>query len=157
MQIVTKKGFSFIELMIVIAIAGIMTAVSLVSMSAARQKRDVEIAAREVATAVREAQSYALTGKNLKTKTTDCKFIFTWESSSYKVSDCKDQSYSLKNNVTFYDGNKSLSFDVPFANITSAVPFPIDIDLIKGSTGYHYHVCIYESGIVNEQLSSCTP
>ncbi|MBU2028494.1 prepilin-type N-terminal cleavage/methylation domain-containing protein [Patescibacteria group bacterium] len=144
-----RRGFSFIELMIVICIISIMTALILVSMNAEREKKAVEIAAREVAAVVREAQNYALTGKNLK-NAISCSFIFTWTGNSYSISNCKNQSYSLKNGVTF-SNNGSFSFSIPFANLD--ISSTKDIGLYKGSSSYH--VCVYVSGVVSESLNVC--
>lgn len=57
------KGYAFIELMATIAIVSIMTAVVLNSLSSPRAKKSVEMEARSLAAAIREAQSYALSGK----------------------------------------------------------------------------------------------
>jgi prepilin-type N-terminal cleavage/methylation domain-containing protein len=147
-----KKGFSFLELMIVIAIAGIMTVAMLVPMNAQREKKAVETAAREVAAIVRETQTYALTGKGLQGHPA-CSFTFNWEASSnYSLSGCKIQNYSLKNGVTFSNGG-SFSFSVPAAIITASMAFPVDIVLSRG--GSSYHVCVYKSGVVSESSMAC--
>lgn len=54
---------SILELMIVIAIMGILTVAAMVSFSGNRPKKEVEVEARKFAAAIREAQNYALTGK----------------------------------------------------------------------------------------------
>jgi len=61
--IVDNKGFSFVEIMIVIAIIGIMTSITLVSLMPSKNAESLNAAAREVASAIKLAQSYALQGK----------------------------------------------------------------------------------------------
>lgn len=155
---IKKRGFSLVELLVTATLVGIMATIALVSMNAAREKKTVEVAAREIASVVREAQNYSLTGKNLKTQAASCNFVFTWTENTYSLSGCKEQGYSLKNSVAFSNSG-SFYFDVPFASITvttNPLPspvFPIDIILNKGNSDYH--VCIFASGIVREQLDSC--
>lgn len=68
-KIIVKKhkvsaGVTFVELMVVIAIIGIMTAVTVVSLQSSRDKKAVEVAGKQVVASIREAQNNALTGKN---------------------------------------------------------------------------------------------
>jgi len=57
------RGFSFIELLTVIAIIGIMSAVAFVSLSSSKSSAKLSAAQREVAGAIKLAQSYALQGR----------------------------------------------------------------------------------------------
>lgn len=60
-----KNGFSFLEMIVTIAIISIMTAVFFSSLSGNKELKAVEGEARKVAAAIREAQNYALTGKKI--------------------------------------------------------------------------------------------
>jgi prepilin-type N-terminal cleavage/methylation domain-containing protein len=146
-----KKGFSFIELMITIAIMGIMTTITLVSMNKGRELWAVKTAAREVAATVRETQNNALTGKGLKDQTTSCVFRFRWvvDSSNYFMEDCKDQSYVLKNGVTFSNLG-SITFEVPFSMLSGSTR---TITVKKGASAYN--ICVYVSGAVKEAAGVC--
>jgi prepilin-type N-terminal cleavage/methylation domain-containing protein len=146
---VGRQGFSFLELMITIAIAGIMTAAMLVSMNAQRDKKAVEGAAREVAAVIREIQNYALTGKNLSSHP-NCTYDFSWSGTDYSVNNCDTRNYTLKNGVSF-NNNGSFSFSATFANLSTSST--VDMDLLKNSS--HYHVCIYKSGVISESLVAC--
>jgi prepilin-type N-terminal cleavage/methylation domain-containing protein len=149
-----KKGFSFIELMITIAIMAIMTTVTLVSMNKGRELWAVKTAAREVAATVREVQNNALTGKGLTASSASCNYTFSWTTAAtppanvYNITGCRTQSYTLKNGVSFSGSGGSLSFSVPFS-ITSEA----NIKLNKGSSDYY--VCVYASGIVKEDPVGC--
>jgi prepilin-type N-terminal cleavage/methylation domain-containing protein len=141
-----RRGFSLIELMVVVAIVGIMISVTLISMNATREKKAVETAAREVAAVVREAQTYALTGKGLQNQLTSCKFTFNWgniANTDYRITDCKTAIYTLKNGVVFLNSG-TIDFNVPF----SMLPGASTITVQKGSSSYN--ICIYTSGIVKE-------
>ena len=56
-----KNGFTLIEIMVAMAIVGIMSAMVLTSLSSGKERKVVEGEARRVAAAIREIQNYALT------------------------------------------------------------------------------------------------
>jgi|GEM_PF-857429 len=58
-------AFTLIEVLVVMSIISISTALTLVSFSGYRTERHLERASREVASALREAQSYALSGRSV--------------------------------------------------------------------------------------------
>jgi len=149
-----KKGFSFIELMITIAIMGIMTTITLVSMNKGRELWAVKTAAREVAATVRETQNNALTGKDLKDQTISCVFTFRWQadSSNYFMEGCKTQSYVLKNGVTFGSPSGSINFEVPFSMLSGPTR---TITVKKGVSAYN--VCVYVSGAIKETADTICP
>lgn len=60
-----QKGVTLVEVMVVIAVIGIGTSIMLASMGNAKEQKRVETAAREVAAMFREAQSNALSGKQV--------------------------------------------------------------------------------------------
>jgi len=159
---INKKGFSFIELLAVLTIMAIMTIVASVFMNAGR--KSVEMAAREVAVTVREAQNFALTGKNTGNAGEKCtSYTFSWVdgSANYKIegtieaeTGCKTQSYSLKNGVKFTNEG-TFTFAVPFSFVAGS--FSEDgyknINLQKGNDCFH--VKVFSSGVVSEESSEC--
>jgi prepilin-type N-terminal cleavage/methylation domain-containing protein len=58
-----KKGFTLIELMIIIAIIGTMTTVGFVSLKSGQNQAKLKATQAEIATMIKLAQSYALQGK----------------------------------------------------------------------------------------------
>lgn len=80
-----KAGFSFIELITVIAIIMIMTATAFVFLGGGRKKTDLKTAEREVAATIKLTQSYTLQGKTVS-GSTPCGFGFRFkDDNSYEI------------------------------------------------------------------------
>jgi len=144
------------ELMIIMAIISIMTFVVLVSIQSRRVTTQLEASAREVATAIREAQNNALSGKNANSTCVQYDFIYTAGSANYSVGTVPDGSgcplvmYSLKNGVTF--ANEGLfGFSIPFGTVFPTTAH--QVQLSKGSSSYY--VCVNRTGNVSEQKDLC--
>jgi prepilin-type N-terminal cleavage/methylation domain-containing protein len=128
-----KKGVTLIELIVVIAVIGIMTSVGLVSLSRSRDRKAVEAATREVAAALRDAQNMALTGKDADV----CdQYEFSYEPDNlanrakYYIGCRKNNNlvkkveYKLKNGalfdlITTNPKDRYVYFNVPFAVIST--------------------------------------
>lgn len=140
----SKKGLTLIELLVVVAIILIMTSVLLVLLSGGREEKAVEVAARQVAAAIREAQNNALGGKEVATSGVSCGWGVAANPSGsdkteYRVfyntpdSDCPNASksydassnsvdsatYSLENKVEFVS-NPRVYFTKPHGNVFNA-------------------------------------
>lgn len=82
---VRYKAVTFAELIIVMAIIGIMTAVSIVSFTPIRSSARLKAAQREVAAEIKLAQGYALQGKTQK-GATPCGYGFHFkDNSNYEI------------------------------------------------------------------------
>jgi len=123
----------------------------LVSYTGSRTDKSLEIAAREVAATVREAQNYALTGRDAGesggVNCNDYIFTYTIGSAVYTIkNNCNiNISYTLKNGVVF-DNEGSFSFSAPHG-IVSIVSTET-ITLSKNSK--KITVCVYSSGKIME-------
>ena len=62
-KVKNNKGFSFIEVMIVISIIGIMSAVGMVGFNSSKSKTRLELSQRTLTAAIKLAQSYAIQGR----------------------------------------------------------------------------------------------
>ena len=74
----SKKGFNLIEFLIVVAITAIMAGIVISSFMREKAKKEVEIEAQRLAAILKEAQTYALTGRTLGSSPTliPCNFYF---------------------------------------------------------------------------------
>lgn len=72
-----KQGFTLIELMIVVAIIGILSTASLIMLSDGRDQKAVDLVARQVASTMRMTQNYAVSGRIFQSNKIPCKYIFT--------------------------------------------------------------------------------
>ncbi len=143
-----KKAFTFIELVIIMAMIGIMSAVLLVSYGEKRADKELEAAAREVAATIREAQNYALTGKDAAGGSTYT-FSYGVVNDEYGISNGNNinNNYELKDGVVF-SGSGGFNFTAPHGTCSVILGTPEDIELNKG--GKEIHVCVYSSGKVIE-------
>jgi len=125
-----KKGFTFIEVIIIFTIIFIMTAVLMSTSYKGRATKELQATAREVTASIREAQNNALTGKNKGMNTLPCAFQFVIGGSSYQI----------MHETRDIDGDCRGSFDPFFDN----VPLPKNTTMSarasdsKRSTGSGY-------------------
>ncbi|MEI7749484.1 MAG: prepilin-type N-terminal cleavage/methylation domain-containing protein [Candidatus Moraniibacteriota bacterium] len=162
------RGFTLVEVMVVAAMIGIISAISLVSLSDSRVQGDVIAGERTLSAAIREAQAYALTGKNINGMCgTDscipCEFRFHANGGAYSITQSNiDSSGSC--------GPFSTPVDIPFLNgvvasdmtVIFLVPRaePLDSfsnELVSGSMDFSLskagkvgHVCLYPLGRIEE-------
>lgn len=165
----TKKAFSLIELIIVIAIVVIMTAVLFVNRNSGRASSDVKNVSRQVAAQIRALQNEALNGKSVGSQNV-CWYGFktTNGSKAYSIeySDCTvavppanpnisgTQTVDLsKKRVSFSGTNADmvLSFESPRGNVYGGVKKTIGITSEDGSVTNF--VCVSAAGIVTEQTT----
>ena len=172
------RGFTLVELLIVTAFIGIMTGIVFVSMSGRRTNGELKSAAREVAAAIRMAQSSALSGskKGIPESRRNrglCWVNFRKESNtSYGISvhykdatgnacsggggegDGTAEIFSLRNGVAFSSSNWNSSGagnTLRFDLPRGDVNSASRIGLTKN--GMSFFVCVSASGVVTEGAS----
>jgi len=170
------RGFTLIEVMVVIALIGIMTAITFVSFSGRRDDEALKASAREVAAALRMTQSDALAGvkepgndnglcfheakweddhtygtyiAHLKSGGADCNNPFDLVQDPYKKGD-----FSLSDGVVFDSSDWVVSFRVPRGDLVGSATQTI----VLNKSGKSIAVCILASGSVVEtsvETSTC--
>ena len=164
----TFSGFTLIEIVVAMAILSIMAAVTITSMSGAKTKSEVDGAARQLAASIREAQNYALTGKNITSTSTNraCQFsvvstsgsgTFVLKQASMAGTTCgalaNAVTYTLQNGVSFSAGSE-VRFDVPRGEPRDNVGGELtagNIDFSFAKNGSTAHVCVYPLGRIEEK------
>lgn len=179
------SGFTLLEVLVVVAIIGIMTSVAFVSVQRGKIDKEVSAAAEQVASAIREAQNYALSGKQPSTTETTCGFGFRrinltrynifYNHTTASLSTCADvpkiydtaiassnfTGITLPNGVLF-NGTTSVQrmyFSIPFGmmfNNDGSSLVSIKRFLVYKDTIY-YAICVNPGGFVEVRKgNSCT-
>lgn len=154
------RGFTLIEVLIVVAIIGIVSAMILVTFSGQRQTRNTERAAREVMAALREAQNYALSGRAgvISENNTYYGVTFTVGAAYSVVSSSGTiASYSLKNGIVA-SAASSVRFMLPRGEVYiggAALSGSHRITLVNGASSRY--ICVYSTGriIDNGSTAAC--
>ena len=179
-----KKAFSLVELLIAIGIIAVMSSVLFVSLNGSKNIKQVEVAGRQLAAAIRQAQNYALSGKgdpaNTSRKICGYGIYFADGGSQYQpfynytnsAGDCA--AISKNYNVaapTFASPAQALPDSVLISTIFSTdafyftIPFA-DTNYNGGALGTQkislqknsakYTVCVYGRGNVTEKAGDAT-
>ncbi len=158
-------GFSLLEILITVAIISIMTTASMVSLRGLRDGRAVDAGARTLAASVREAQNYALTGRNIApTPTVPSLFSIRTDGTDRIYLEQTDRdgtvfvsSYRLGDDVTV--SASLVQFLVPRAepwaggSELSGTDF---VDFAVSRNGVSSHICVYPMGRVEEREGGCS-
>ena len=153
-----RRGFTLLELLIVVMVIGIVSTIILTGTSTTRTEKEVDGAGREVGGVLRELQQYALTGKQFVTNTDPCLYNIAWNNGSsnytfnykYKNSStgaCDQQTtintYTLRGGVTFANTG-SVGFGLPHGKPDFGGP-SVAFQLTKSTTiGV---TCLYQDGL----------
>ncbi|MFA5962307.1 MAG: prepilin-type N-terminal cleavage/methylation domain-containing protein [Parcubacteria group bacterium] len=124
-----QKGFTFVEVIIVIGIVGIMLSIGFVSLRPAQDLAKLKAAQSEVAADIKQAQSNALQGKMTGGSVPKYYGVrFNADGKTYYLcysnilTSCNNIIYTqkLKDGVASNAGGKMMMFDVPNGNYKSA-------------------------------------
>lgn len=160
-----KNGFTMIELMIVMAIIGIMSAVIFVNMANVGTNNNLKLAGRQLSSALHLTQSYALTGKQKDPDKYPCAFKFSTKEIDggfyYEIQyifrevneECGDKADfepfegPIKFNKVASLTENSVTFNVPHATYSAPEP---ETEFIFSEKGKTYKVTVFSSGVIQE-------
>jgi Tfp pilus assembly protein FimT len=155
-----KKGFTFLELILIIGLIGVMAAITIASLSSGKNIIKLRAAQSEIASALKLAQSYALQGRVNGTKPPGYYGIKFYTSTSYGLcacltADCSActnandlETYSLEGGVTTtMASNSHISFLVPHGTKNPSGTTTITLQISGASDKT---VVIGDKGLVEE-------
>lgn len=108
-----KKGFTLVEMMVTVAIIGIMLISAIPAYGKYAERQKLNQAAKEVASVIRQAQNLALAPDENKPSGVDSpnSYAFVCDNQTYEIRYAKDQEL-LTNYKTFPSLPKNISFDL---------------------------------------------
>jgi prepilin-type N-terminal cleavage/methylation domain-containing protein len=125
-KIISEKGFTFIEMVVVISLIIILSSVVVANLNPGRTTEQVKAAQDELASAVKLAQSFALQGKMQAGSTPKVYGVKNSGTSGYKIYYCNQvncptegdaESHTFSAGVEIV-GSFEFQFDVPHGNVT---------------------------------------
>lgn len=172
-KIMFRKGNSFVELLTIIGIIGIMTAVTYASMSSLRTGKEVEVAARQIASLIREVQNNAVSGKMMNGDTT-CRFYIEISNSgnnlAYRVSYRHDggSGCDSASSVQYSSGTieKVNAVIPPLGPSAITIPYNVPHGATSGfnvvlrssvDSSKQYVICTSSTGNIEEKEGSTCP
>lgn len=154
------SGVSLIELIIVIGIIGILSAIVLANLIAARNQRDVQAGSQQLASHLREVQNYALTGKATGIDDNNCSYGLRphpTNANQYQAIRKSGSSCGTETEFGTYDLPRGVTRN-DFTPILFALPRATPsaegwVCLTKGTANAWVYVSM--SGQIEERTTSC--
>lgn len=139
-----KKGFTLIEMLVVIAIAGMLAVISFSSYSSIRKVRDVQVTAQRVSDLLSQARADAISPKN--SGVTAVSITYTSGILSAKEN---DSSSTLVAKLTLPTGVSLVGFSSISFDYTGLITTQKSFNVQNASGTIKYLVTVYQNGSVN--------
>jgi len=175
-MIKSNRGFTLIEVLATMAIIGIAAAITLVSISGGRVRKEVEGDARRLVGTLRELQNNSLAGKQIVSGRVSCGFFllpsaaaattitstYTYRTGATCSSATADMLsvFKLTPGVSISVANIGVGFMVPWGKLLdgtggSVLVAPVQYRLVK--SGVTWSVCVYPEGRIEETVGASCP
>ena len=165
------KAFTLLEVLIAMAIVSTLSAVILANYTGSRTAKDMENNGLEVASALRLAQNYALTGYQYIADTGPCRSYFVWNGSAYVLGygykdgsgNCTQLAFgaplSLKGGAVFSGNADAIYFSVPHGDLHDLADARITTHkaIVFTKDGVSHVVCVYDGGLVRNLPGNTCP
>lgn len=161
-----KRGFSLMELLLVVAITLIASAAIFSSNNSKKASSEVESAARQVAAHLRSLQNEALTGKQIGPFYAGefslraaggpviNQYIISYEDSASNPIPIGAQTFSLSSKKVRFNFWTNVVFEAPLGKPIAARLFTIESQRDGGAT--KYYVCVSSAGNIVESKTPLT-
>jgi prepilin-type N-terminal cleavage/methylation domain-containing protein len=155
------RAFSLVELLVVMAIIGTLSAILLTSLGGSKSLKDIEGASSLVATLLRETQTAALSGKQEVADTTPCLYrlnyggavvlrYYFWKDSAGNCSNSTVVQMITLPSEVIISNSGTVDFVPPHARLTQ------DFNLSFSKSGYQGVLCLYSNGRIETRSNTTT-
>lgn len=171
-----EKGFTLIEIVIVIAIIGIASSIVLATVSNGRTRAQVEGDARRLSGMLRDLQNNALSGEQIVLGRISCGFslppsaagaitivpTYLYRNGATCAATLSDvlPAFSLSPGVSISAANGGVRFVVPWGKVwdgTGAAPLAAPVQYTLAKSGVVWSVCVYPEGRIEEAVGAGCP
>ncbi len=153
-----RKGFTLIELIVVIAIMAIIATVAGLNLTGSRDKTDLTSTTQQIGTLLRQAQSDAMSEKQGTAwgvhfdNTTSTPYFALYASAVYSTSSINGGYYPLPRTVAYATATvpQGSAVNITFSAVTGAASAPASISLyVIGDPSISSTISISSAGAVN--------
>lgn len=107
-----RRGFTMIEVIIVVAIVGIIASISWATLGGAKKSSEVNNACNQVAAMINKTRNYALSGKQPSDNASA--FVLTINDSTVSINSNPVETFTLAGGVSC--GSASFSYNIPYGS-----------------------------------------
>jgi len=144
------RGFTLLELLIVIAVLGVLLAIIVPSLASFRQKSILNTETQELVTVINRARLLSVSSKNDDQFGVhfDSSHVVLFQGSAYIIGDPANETHTFDSSLTLSSTVTGGGSNVVFEKVTGATSQNATTTLLVTSTTASSTVLVYPSGIV---------